>query len=92
MIKKSVGGKEISVVENTELITRESCGFSPTANVIRVSGFFIKNEDAKDIYVNINGGSDMLLRQGELFDIGKLTDVESCIVRTASKIRWGGLK
>lgn len=93
MIKKSVGGKIIVTKANSELVTSESCGLSPTVNIIRLTGFFIKNEDTKDIYVRINNGSDMLLKTGELYSLEGLTQVESCIVTTDNaRIRWGGLR
>ncbi|GAA0102496.1 hypothetical protein UT300012_32110 [Paraclostridium bifermentans] len=90
MAKRPVGGKEVSVAANTELITNESCG-TKDLNFISLGGFYIRNEDTKDIFVKINGSADQLLKPGEMFNLSGLTEVESCIVVTESKIRWGGL-
>lgn len=90
MIKKPVGNKIEEVTSNTELITNERCGTNDYTHLI-LSGFYIRNEDVKDIYVKINGGEQALLKQGEMFDLRDLTDVKSCIVVTPSTIRWGGL-
>ena len=90
MIKKPVGNKIEEVVANTELVTNERCG-TENYNSLILSGFYIKNEDTKDIYVKINGGEQALLKQGEMFNLRDLTDVESCIVVTPSTVRWGGL-
>lgn len=92
-MKKSVGGKIVTVKGNSELITWQTCDYNQDIDIIRLSGFFIKNEDSKDIYVKINAGSDMLLKIGELYVLEGLTDVASCIVVTDnSRVRWGGLK
>lgn len=90
MAKKPVGGKEISVNANTELITNENCG-TKDLNFISLGGFYIRNEDIKNILVRINGSTDQLLKPGEMFNLSGLTEVESCIVVTASIVRWGGL-
>ncbi|MGL5647434.1 MAG: hypothetical protein ACRDDY_06250 [Clostridium sp.] len=92
-IKKSVGGNIVTAKLNEELITTKSCNLPDRVNTIAISGFFVKNEDIKDIYVSINGGSKLLLKQGELFATGDYTDVISCIVMTdESIVRWGGLR
>lgn len=92
-MKRSVGGKVITVIDaNTELITWESCGFSKPANPISVHGFFVRNEDIKDIYIKINNGTSMLLKSSELYVVGDLSHVVSCIVETPDcQVRWGGL-
>lgn len=88
--KKSVGGKEIQVGANTELITNVSCE-NEDLTFISLIGFYIRNEDEKDIYVKINGGSKQLLKPGEMLNLSGLTEVQSCIVVTPSIVRWGGL-
>lgn len=90
MAKRPVGGKEVSVAANTELITNESCGTNDL-NFISLEGFYIRNEDVKNIFVKINGSADQLLKPGEMFNLSSLTEVESCIVVTESIVRWGGL-
>lgn len=88
---KTVGGKIITVHENTELITWETCELPFEANVI-VGCFFIRNEDTKDIYVKVNEGSEFLLKPNEILDLSGLTTVNSCVVCTDNAtIRWGGL-
>lgn len=92
-MKKSVGGKIIiTTIDNQELITWQSCGLEQPNDFIVVSSFFIKNEGEQDTFVKINGGTEMLLKPTEMFDLSELTNVESCIVVTLnSKVRWGGL-
>lgn len=90
--KKSVGGKVITVTANTELITWGSCGFTEPVDVINISAFYFKNEDDKDIIVVVNGGSDTLVKPGESLDYSKITDIDSFIVKTASIVRWGGVR
>lgn len=92
MIKKSVGGKIVTVQANTELITWQNCGYESGVNSIVLSGFFVKNEDTKDIYVKINEGSEMLLQPDEAYSLDGLTDVVSCVIVTPATIRWGGLR
>lgn len=91
MIKKTVGGKVISVAANTELINNENCGTDKRTTYIRLSGFYIRNEDSKDILIKINKGSEVLLKPKEMINLSNLTDVESCVIVTESLIRWGGL-
>lgn len=92
-MKRSVGGKIITTSnENEELITWENCGFKERCDFIVVDSFFIRNEGEQDTFVKINGGSEMLLKSGEMLDMSGLTNVESCIVVVnKSIIRWGGL-
>ncbi|CEQ01749.1 Uncharacterised protein [[Clostridium] sordellii] len=85
-----VGGKLTEVAGDTELITNENCGVSDW-NSLNLVGFYIRNEDTKDIYVKINGSGELLLKQGEMFNLRDMTYVESCIVVTPSTVRWGGL-
>lgn len=90
MIKKPVGGKVVSVAANTELINDENCGTNKLS-YIKLSGFYIRNEDSKDILIKINKGSEVLLKPKEMINLSNLTDVESCVIITESSIRWGGL-
>lgn len=92
-MKMSVGGKIITTSsENEELITWGNCGFKEHCDFIVIDSFFIRNEGEQDTFVKINGGSEMLLKPGEMLDMSGLTNVESCIVVVnKSIIRWGGL-
>lgn len=91
-MKKTVGGKIITVIGNEELITWQTCNLPDSVTSIVLGAFYVRNEDTKDIYVRINKGSEVLLKSGELLDVSGLTNVESCIVTTANtRVRWGGL-
>lgn len=90
MIKKPVGGKVVSVTANTEIISNENCGTNKLS-YIKLSGFYIRNEDSKDILIKINKGSEVLLKPKEMINLSNLTDVESCVIITEGSIRWGGL-
>lgn len=91
-MKKTAGGRIITVSINTELVTWQNCNMASDSTSIIVGAFYVKNEDTKDIFVRINYGSEVLIKTGELLDMSGLTDVASCIVCTDNAtIRWGGL-
>lgn len=91
MIRRPVGGKVVEVKANVELVTPKLCGFEDGSNMIKLVGFYIKNEDVKDIEVTINNGQPMLLKQGEMYDFRDLTYVCSCKVNVDSRVRFAGL-
>lgn len=91
MVRKPVGGTTVTVKANEELISSKSFGLPDTINTIILKGFYIKNEDVKDIKVIINNGNEMLLKQGEMYDFRDLTDVVSCKVTTDAIVRFAGL-
>lgn len=88
---KPIGGKIVTVKKDTELITWEALGYKKPLSKLVTQSFYIRNEDAKDIYVRVNGGDDMLLKPNEMFNFKDLTYVESCIVLTDASVRWGCL-
>lgn len=91
MIRKTVGGEIKKYAINTEIITPANCGMED-GSVPIILGFYIKNDDDKDVYVRINNGSKMLMKPTETLGFEHLTEVISCVVLTDnSSVRWGGL-
>ena len=91
-LKKSVGGKVITVGNNVELITAASCNLPASTSYIELKCFYIKNEEeTKAIEISINGGTGLVLNPGEFFDLSNLVNVCSCKCIKGGKLRWGGM-